>query len=212
MSGNTRVSIFHRNKQVTALPFSLDHTVWGQSAKPQFLQYSFIRCISIRHLWRCGQYHKLLLFLSVAVSDWVKMWTCCYWMPAFVAWEEELGKTSQIQERKKIYPALVEVLLDFEAAYSAVPLCCAAAQQGQCQQQQVGQSSLRVGHPVPAATANRERIVSETGSNTQAGKGGRLSWQVPRASCSFPWCMRRQCTLLSPAHQSRVPYRQCWSL
>lgn len=96
-------------------------------------------------------------------------------MPAFVAWEEELGKTSQIQERKKIYPALVKVLLDFEAAYSAVPLRCAAAQQGQCQQQQVGQSSLRVGHPVPAATANRERIVSETGSDTQTGKGGRLS-------------------------------------
>lgn len=84
------------------------------------------------------------------------MWTHWrYWMPDFVAWEEELGKTPQIQERKKIYPGLVEVLHDFEAAYSAVPLRCAAAQQGQ-RQQQPGQSSLRVGHPVPAATTNRE--------------------------------------------------------
>lgn len=206
LSENTRVLIFHRNNQVTTLLFRSDHTVWGLSAKPQFLQYSFMRCIRIQHLWRRGQHHTLLLFLSIAVWFWATIWThWCYWMPDFVAGEEELGKTSQIQERK-IYPGLVEVLLDFEAAYSAVPLCYAAAQQGQCQQEQPGQSSLHVGHPVPAATANR--IASETGSVTQVGVGGRLPWQVPRASCSFPWCMPRQGTQLSPAHHSRVPYRQ----
>lgn len=107
-------------------------------------------------------------------------------MSDFVAWEEKLGKTSQIQEGKKIYPGLVEVLLDFEAAHSTVPLRRGAAQQGQCQQQQPGQSSLRVSHLVPAATANRERTASETASVTQVGKGERLPWQVPRASCSFP--------------------------
>lgn len=134
-----------------------------------------------------------------------EMWThWCYWMPNFVAWKEELCKTSQIQERKDLpwscwsSPWLWSCLLGSPALQCCCPARPVTAAAARAELSPCG----------PSCPCSKQRIPSETGSVTQV-KGGRLPRQVARASCSFPWCVCPQGTWLSPAHNSRVPYRQC---
>lgn len=107
-------------------------------------------------------------------------------MPDVVAWEGQLGKTSQIQKRKKFYPVLVEVLLDFEAAHPAVPLCHAAAQEGECQQQQTGQSSPGVGHPIPTATARDKEQHQQWAPSDTRGRERGCPDRSPGHCAAFP--------------------------
>lgn len=127
-------------------------------------------------------------------------------MPDFVAQEGQLGKLPHILKRK-VYPVLVEVLLDFEAAHTAVPLCHAAAQKGQRQQQQ---SSPCVGHPVPAATAKRQTTSEMASVRDREGRSAAPTSPQGIVQLSLMRLQERCPDAPSPLQQ--IPYRQLRSL
>lgn len=123
-------------------------------------------------------------------------------MPDFVAQEGLLGKISKTLKRK-IYPVLVKVFLDFEVAHTAVPLCHAAAQEGQRQQQQ---RSPCVGHSVPAATAKRQ-TTSEMASINSQGREESCPNKSPGHCAAFLMHLQER-SPVAPSPLQQIPYRQ----